>query len=55
MDDFTTRLREEWGDRLLTVLPATLSRNGDSGNGHGSGHGSGAGAGSSGGAHARLK
>jgi hypothetical protein len=35
-------------DRLLTVLPATLSRNGDSGNGHGDnghgGHGHGAGA-----------
>ena len=32
-------------DRLLTVLPATLSRDGDSGNGNGSG----------GGTHARLK
>jgi formate dehydrogenase major subunit len=37
-------------DRLLTVLPATLSRNGDSGNGHGNGsgpdgHGHGAGSG----------
>jgi hypothetical protein len=48
-------------DRLLTVLPATLSRDGDSGNGHGNGtgHGDGtargAGAGSNGGSHAHLK
>jgi hypothetical protein len=40
-------------DRLLTVLPATLSRDGDSGNGVGhEGH---AHAGSSGGSHAHLK
>jgi ferredoxin len=38
-------------DRLLTVLPATLSR--DGGNGHDTGHG--AGAGSNGGTHAHLK
>jgi NADPH-dependent glutamate synthase beta subunit-like oxidoreductase/formate hydrogenlyase subunit 6/NADH:ubiquinone oxidoreductase subunit I/ferredoxin len=42
-------------DRLLTVLPATLSRDGDSGNGHGNGTGQGAGAGSNGGSHAHLK
>src|SRR5438093_2907546 len=47
-------------DRLLTVLPATLSRNGDSGNGEGTGHGGhgghGAGTGAaSGGSHAHLK
>src|SRR5262245_39248260 len=41
-------------DRLLTVLPATLSRDGDSGNGHGNGTGHGAEAGS-GGTHAHLK
>jgi hypothetical protein len=42
-------------DRLLTVLPATLSRDGDSGDGHGNGTGHGAGAGSNGGSHAHLK
>jgi hypothetical protein len=46
-------------DRLLTVLPATLSRNGGSGNGAGAGDGHGlgehTGAGSGGGSHAHLK
>ena len=40
-------------DRLLTVLPASLSRNGDDGNG--SGHAHGDAGGSHGGSHAHLK